>query len=131
LRNFVKGFKIVNSIARPVNKFYYHSKVLLSKNDKSKSISKCIDIKHISVRKIIKRHEVSIEYISTKLIIVDHMIKSLPVKQYKSFVAHLKLTNSFCIVFLLVYRHKVIVIKFFMHMYCFYLLGYIKLDSND
>ena len=43
-----------------------------------------------------KRHEVSIEHLSTELMIVDPMIKSLLVKQFKSHVEHMGLIDSSC-----------------------------------
>jgi hypothetical protein len=47
------------------------------------------------MRENIKRHEVSIEHLSTELMIVDSMTKSLPVKQFKSHVKHIGLIDSF------------------------------------
>jgi hypothetical protein len=58
--------KIVDSIARPIQIFCDNSSaVFFSKNDNSGSRSKYIDIKYLSVRDNIKRHEVFIEHIST------------------------------------------------------------------
>lgn len=53
-------------------------------------------VKYLSVREIIKKYEVSIEYISTKLMIANYMIKSLWVEKYKNHVKHMRLINSFC-----------------------------------
>jgi hypothetical protein len=60
------------------------------------SRSKYIDIKYLSVRENIKIHEVSIEHISTELMITDPLTKNLPVKKFKSHVVHVRLINSFC-----------------------------------
>jgi hypothetical protein len=51
LRNFVNGLKIVYSIARPTKIFCDNSiAVFFFKNNKSKSISKHIDIKNLTAR---------------------------------------------------------------------------------
>lgn len=77
LRNFIKDLKIVDNIARPNNIFYDNSTtILFRKNNKSRSRSKLIDIKYLSVRASIKRHEVSIEHISIELMILDLITKS-------------------------------------------------------
>jgi hypothetical protein len=87
LRNFVGGLKIVNTIARPFKIFCDNRVVIFfSKNNKSGSRSKHIDIKYLQVRENIKRNEVFIEHINTELMIADFMTKGLPVKQFKSHV---------------------------------------------
>lgn len=57
--------------------------VFFSKNNESRSRCKYIDIKYLSVRENIKRHEVFIRHINTKSIIVDLVSKILLVKKYK------------------------------------------------
>jgi hypothetical protein len=98
LRNFVGGLKIVDSKARPI-KIFCDNRVAIffSKNNKSESKSKHINIKYLSVRENIKMNEVFIEHISTELMIADSMNKSLPVKLFKSHLEHMELIDSFCI----------------------------------
>ena len=97
LRNFVGGLKIVDSIERPIKIFCDNrAAIFFSKNNKSGSRSKHIDIKYLRVRENIKRHEVFIEHISTELMIADPMTKGLPVKLFKSHVEHMGLIDSFC-----------------------------------
>ena len=97
LKNFVGGLKIIDSIERPI-KIFCDNRVAIffSKNNKSGSRSKHIDIKYLRVRDNIKRHEVFIEHISTELMIVDPIAKGLPVKLFKSHVEHMGLIDSFC-----------------------------------
>ena len=96
LRHFVKGLKIVDFIVRPIKIFCDNSTTyFFCKNNESRSRNKGIDIKYLNMRENIKRHEVSIEHLSTELMIVDPMTKSLPVKQFKSHVEHMRLINSF------------------------------------
>ena len=102
LRNFIGSLKIVDSIARPI-KIFYDNRVAIffSKNNKSGSRSKHIDIKYLRVRENIKRNEVFIEHIRTQLMTVDPMTKGLLVKQFKSHVEHMRLSDSYCIQFFL------------------------------
>jgi len=66
LRNFVGGLKIVDSITRPIKIFCDNrAAIFFSKNNKSGSRSKHIDIKYLRVRENIKRNKVLIEHIST------------------------------------------------------------------
>jgi hypothetical protein len=96
LRHFVKGLKIVDFIVRPIKIFCDNSTTyFFCKNNGSRSRNKGIDIKYLNMRENIKRHEVSIEHLSTELMIVDPMTKSLPVKQFKSHVEHMRLIDSF------------------------------------
>jgi hypothetical protein len=96
LRNFIGGLKIVDSIARPI-KIFCDNRVAIffSKNNKSGSRSKHIDIKYLRVRENIKRNEVFIKHIRTELMIADPMTKGLPVKQFKSHVEHMRLIDSY------------------------------------
>jgi hypothetical protein len=97
LRNFVRGLKIVDSIARPIKIFCDNRlAIFVSKNNKSGSRSKHIDIKYLRVRENIKRNEELIEHISTELMIANPMTKGLPAKLFKSHVEHMGLIDSFC-----------------------------------
>jgi hypothetical protein len=84
LRNFVGGFKIVDSIARPIKIFCDNRDALFFyKNNESGNRSKHSDIKYLCVRENIKRNKMFIEHISTELMIEDPMTKGLPVKLSK------------------------------------------------
>jgi hypothetical protein len=97
LRNFIGGLKINGSIAGPIKIFCDNSAaVFFSKNNNSGSRSKHIDIKYLSVRDNIKKHEVFIEHISFESMVADSMTKGLPVKQFKGHVDHMGLVDSFC-----------------------------------
>jgi hypothetical protein len=98
LRNFVHGLKIVDSIARLIKIFYDNcAAIFFSKNNKSGSRNKHIDIKYLRMSENIKRNEVFIEHISTDLMIVDPMTKGLLVKLFEIHVEHMELIDSFCI----------------------------------
>ena len=70
LRNFIIGLKIVDSISRPLKIFCDNSAVVFfSKNNKSGSRSKHIEIKCLKVRENVKKQKVSIEHISTSILV--------------------------------------------------------------
>ena len=92
LRHFVKGLKIVDFIVRPIKIFCNNSTTCFF--NVSRRRYKYIDIKYLSMRENIKRHEVSIEFLSAELMIEDPMTKSLPVIQFKIHVEHMGLIDS-------------------------------------
>ena len=61
---------------------------LYSKNNRSLSKSKHIDIKFLVVKEIVQSLQVSIEHISTNSIIADPPTKGLPLKVYHEHVTH-------------------------------------------
>lgn len=87
-------YVIIDSIARPIKIFCNNSNVVFfTKNNKSGSKSKRIDIKYLSVKENIKRYEVSIEHTSTDLTIYDPMTKGLLVNQFKGHLEHMDLLS--------------------------------------
>lgn len=95
LKNFISGLRIVDSISRPLRIFCDNSAaVFFSKNNKSGSRSKHIDIKYLMVRDYVKKQDVSFEHVSTTLMIVDPMTKGLPANIFKDHVTHMGLSSS-------------------------------------
>ena len=95
MKNFTSGLKVVDSIARPLRIFCDNSAaVFFSKNNKSGSRSKHIDIKYLMVRDHVKKQDVSFEHVSTTLMIVDPMTKGLPANVFKDHVTRMGLSNS-------------------------------------
>jgi hypothetical protein len=87
LRNFISGLKVINSISRPITIYCDNSTIVFfSKNNKSESQNKHIDIKYLIVREKVKEHKVLIKHISTRLMIVDPMTKVFLAKQYRDHV---------------------------------------------
>ena len=62
------------------------------------SKSKHIDIKFLVIKERVQNRLMSIEYISTELVIADPLTKSLPPKVFKEHVAHTGVVSS-CEVF--------------------------------
>nr|XP_033511266.1 secreted RxLR effector protein 161-like [Nicotiana tomentosiformis] len=95
LKKFIFGLKIVDSISRPLRIFCDNSTVVFfSKNNKSGSRSKHIDIKYLMVRDYVKKQDVCFEHVSTTLMIVDPMTKGLPANIFKDHVTHTGLSSS-------------------------------------
>ena len=84
LRNFITGLRVVDSISKPMRIYCDNSAaVFFSKNNKSGSRNKHIDIKYFVVRENVQNHRIIIEHIRTELMIADPMTKGLSPKLYK------------------------------------------------
>jgi hypothetical protein len=78
LKNFIPGFKIADSISRPITMHCDNQAVVFfCANDKLASASKHIDIKYRIVKDRNWDHTLNIEHISTKLNIADPLTKGL------------------------------------------------------
>ena len=90
LRNFVTQLRIVDGIEKPL-RINCDNKAaeLYSKNNRSSSKSKHIDIKFLVVKERVQSLQVSIEYISTNSMIADSLTKGFPPKVYHKHVTHM------------------------------------------
>ena len=90
LLNFITGLRIVDGIDRPL-KINCDNKVakLYSKNNRSLSKSKHIDIKFLVVQERVQSLQVSIEHISTNFMITDPLTKGVPPKAFHEHVARM------------------------------------------
>ena len=87
LRNFISGLRIVNSIARPLKIYCDNSAaVFFSKNDKYSKGAKHMKIKYFVVKEEVQKQRVSIEHISTNLMIADPLTKGLSPKAFNEHV---------------------------------------------
>lgn len=84
LRNFNSGLQIIESISKSLRIFCHNSAaVFFSKNNKSSSASKMVDIKFLVVRDRIRNHLVWIEHICTYMAIANSLTKVLASKIFK------------------------------------------------
>jgi hypothetical protein len=96
LRNFITGLQVVDSISKPLRIYCDNlATIFFSKNNKSGSRTKHIDIKYLAVRERIKEQKVSIEHTSTTSMIADPMTKRLSIKTFLKHVESMKLVSSF------------------------------------
>ncbi|GJY96358.1 retrovirus-related pol polyprotein from transposon TNT 1-94 [Tanacetum coccineum] len=94
LRNFISDLRIVDTICIPLKIFCDNSAaIFFSKNNKSGTGSKHIDIKYLKVRYHVGRKEVSIVHINTESMIADPMTKGLLAKVFQDHVTRMGLIN--------------------------------------
>ena len=83
LRNFISGLGVIDSIARPLKIYCDNSAaVFFSKNDKYSKGAKHMEIKYFAVKEEVQKQRVSIEHISTNLMVADPLTKGLPPKTF-------------------------------------------------
>ena len=92
LKSFITGLRIIDSIQRPLRLYCDNLvAIFLTKNEKSGSRSKHIDIKSLATRELVKEHKVVIEHISTELMVADPLTKGMPIKTFKDHVTNIGL----------------------------------------
>jgi len=90
LRNFISGLGVVDSISKPLNIYCYNSvAIFFSKNDKYSKGAKHMELKYFAVKEEVQKRRVSIEHISTDLMIANPLIKGLLPKLYASHVKNM------------------------------------------
>lgn len=88
LRNFISGLGIIDIISKPLKIYYDNSAaVFFSKNDKYSKGAKHMELKYFAVKEEVQKQSVSIEHISTKLMVADPLTKGLPPK---AFIEHVE-----------------------------------------
>ena len=82
----------MDSISKPI-RIYCDSSVTiyLAKNNKCGSQSKNIDIKYLAIRERVKENKVSIEHISSELMIANPLTKGMPPSVFKDHIVSMGL----------------------------------------
>ena len=95
LRNFISALGVVDSIARPL-KLYCdnYAAVAFSKNTRSTSRSKHIDIKYYFVKDKVAESLISIEYTPTTSMLADPLTKGLPICVFLEHVTRMGLLEA-------------------------------------
>ncbi|XP_042988660.1 secreted RxLR effector protein 161-like [Carya illinoinensis] len=97
LRNFILGLGVMNTISRPLKIFCDNSAaVAFSRNTRSSSRSKHIDIKFLFVRERIAESCICVKHVSTEHILADSLTKGLAPKLFQEHVTHLGLLVFCC-----------------------------------
>ena len=95
LRNFISRIGIVNSISKPLRIYCDNSAaVFFSKNDKYSKGAKHMELKYLIVKEDVQKQRVSIEHLSTQLMVADPLTKGLAPKTFKEHVNRMGLENS-------------------------------------
>jgi hypothetical protein len=95
LKKFVPNLRVVYSIERPL-KLYCDNEpaIFYAHNNKSSGAAKYIKIKFYVVKECIQDQTISLEYISTKKMLVDPLMKGLSPNVFSEHVAGMGLTES-------------------------------------
>ena len=80
LRNFISPLEVVHSIFRSLKLFYDNSTIVsFSRNTRSTSCSKHIDVKFFFVKEKVAESLISIQHMPTTSMLVDPLTKGLPI----------------------------------------------------
>ncbi|KAA0036645.1 Retrovirus-related Pol polyprotein from transposon TNT 1-94 [Cucumis melo var. makuwa] len=89
-----KRLGIVDSIAKPLRIYCDNSAaVFFSKNDKYSKGAKHMELKYFFVKEEVQKQRVSIEHISTKLVIANPLTKGLPPKTFNDHVERMGISR--------------------------------------
>lgn len=69
--------------------------VFFSKNNRISSASKHMEIKYLTVRDLIKKGDISIDKINTKMMLADPLTKGLRPTQFKEHAQNMGVVESF------------------------------------
>ncbi|CAI9784971.1 unnamed protein product [Fraxinus pennsylvanica] len=96
LKNFISGLKVVDSISRSVTIYCDNSAAMFfSRNNKSSSGSKHVDIKYLVVRDRVKEGQTKIEHINAETIIADPLTNGLTPEIFKTRVTNMGIVETF------------------------------------
>ena len=92
LKSFIAGLRVMDSMSMPLRIYCDNSAtVFMTKNNKSGSRSKHINIKYLPIRERVKDKKIVIEHISTELTIANPLTKGMPPFRFKDHVERMRL----------------------------------------
>ena len=92
MRNFISGLGVVDTMTKPLKIYCDNSAaVFFSKNDKYSRGAKHMELKYFAVKEEVQKQTVSIQHISTDLMIADPLTKGLQPKLFKEHVLRMGL----------------------------------------
>ena len=95
MRNFILALGVVDSISKPLKLFCDNSAtVVFSKNTRSTSRSKHIDVKFYFVKEKVAESLIDIEHMSTKSMLADPLTKGLPIIAFQEHVSQMGLLEA-------------------------------------
>lgn len=95
MRNIISALGVVDSISRPLKLFCDNSAaVAFSKNTRSISRSKHIDVKFYFVKEKVAESLIDIEHMSTKSMLADPLTKGLPIIAFQEHVSQMGLLEA-------------------------------------
>ena len=95
IQNFISALGVVNSISKPLKLFCDNSAVVVfSKNTRSNSHSKHIDVKFYFVKEKVAESLIDIEHMSTKGMLADPLTKGLSIAVFQEHVSQMGLLEA-------------------------------------
>ena len=90
LRNFILALEVVHSISRPLKLFCENSTVIsFSRNIRSTSRSKHIDVKFFFITEKVAKSLISVEHTPTISMLADPLTKGLPICLFQEHVTRM------------------------------------------
>ena len=104
LRNLIAGLKVINSISRPLKLYCDNSVVVsFSNNNSSSGTGLYLDTKYLFVRERVEENKFYVEYISTKNMLADPMLKVSHLKYSKNMFRRWDYLKTLFSIFVLTY----------------------------
>jgi len=98
LKNLVTRLRVVDSINKPMTIFCDNSAAVFhTKNNKTSSGSKHLDLKYLTVRDLVKEGNVVMKHIDTNSMLADPLTKGLKPIVFKSHVENMGIMSSFSV----------------------------------
>ena len=95
LRNFISALEVVHSISKPLKLFYDNfAAVCFSRNTRSTSRSKHIDVKFFFCEREISESLILVEHTPTTNMLVDPLTKGLPICVFQEHVTRMGLLGA-------------------------------------
>ena len=95
LQNFISALEVVYSISRPLKLFYNNSAtVSFSRNARSISRSKYIDVKFFFVKEKVAEFLILVEHMPTTSMFADQPTKGLPICVFQERITHMRLLGA-------------------------------------
>ncbi|XP_050908550.1 secreted RxLR effector protein 161-like [Lathyrus oleraceus] len=95
LRNLVTGLRIVDSISKPLKLYCDNNEAMFYyKNNKTFNDSKNLELKYLTVRDLVKKNDIVVEYIGTDFMLVDPLTKVLRPIVFKNHVESMGFVSS-------------------------------------
>ena len=86
---------VVDSIVKPLKIYCDNTAIVFfSENNKYSKGAKHMELKYFVVKEEVQKHRVSIEHISTNLMIVDPLTKGLPPKVFTGHVVNMGIMSA-------------------------------------
>lgn len=96
LKNLITFMRIVDTIQRPLTVHCDNkAAVFFSRNNKKFEATRLMDVKYLSVKEHVKKGEIKIEHVDTRLMLADPLNKPLAMGIFKDHVSNMGVHDMF------------------------------------